>query len=636
MTTTHYSVGLLLAAEPVLLLLAVYLWRRQPSDHLRFLPFRRFVTLSAVACLTEIVYSLLVNNHYSMPGVFYQSLYALNLFIGLLATCSYYLYVMRFLTLSEAQMRVLRTLRYLVLLAMFVLLAANFATGHVARLNTVGRLLKGPLYDLASYCLPFYFLVVPFVLTLVQRNGLERRFLYAICGVSLFALAVYPVQMLFFPDVIAEYYILSLFAVVMFFLFETPPMSLLLETEERLRETYRQADEATRLAIQSAHAKNGFLSNMSNEIRTPINAIVGINDMILNEQNNAAVREYATEIRSAGNHLQQVINDILDYSRIESGDLDLRISGYSLSGLIAELYEKTLPLASAKGITLSFDTDRSLPDNLIGDAGRLSQAVMNLLSNAIKYTEHGSVKLTVNGVRRDMNLTLFFKVADTGIGMKKENLEKIFDSFSRVNIEQTRNILGTGLGLAITKDLVTMMDGDITVRSEVGAGSVFTIRIIQKILAETPGSAWMPQILPVPEKTEEKPLRFDRAKVLAVDGDPASLHVTDMLLKPYGIEADCVTSVSACLTACADNTYDMVLVRHRLPETDGVEILHTLLNSPLFDRERTKLVCLLTDDDPDEDAQFRITGFDDYLPAPVDTKKLGTVLRRYLEGRAAE
>lgn len=491
MTTEHFSVGILCATECVLLILTVYLWSKSASENPRFVPFRRFVTLSSIACLLEIVYSCLINIHYSMPGIFYQSLYGLNVFMGMLATCSLYLYVVQFLHAPKVEISLLKGVRWFVIVADAVILLANYVTGHVARYNTSGFFVTGPLYVLVSYVLPFYFVIILIVLAIIHYRQFDKNALRAFAMVTVVSLLFYPVQMLVFPDVLSEYFIAGLFAVVMFFAVETSPVNRLLKTEEQLQEAYRQTDEATCAALRASGAKSEFLSNMSNEIRSPMNGIVAMNDKILQETTNGQTRTYAMEIRKSGRHLLHVINDILDYSSLEAGSTELRIGIYSLSGLLDRLYEAAAEEAALKGLSLSIDADRSLPDNLIGDEERLFQAVLNLLENSIKYTRHGSIKLTVNGVRRDMSLTLFFKVTDTGIGISKENLQKIFDSFSRADIERNRTILGTGLGLAITKELIGMMGGDIAVRSAEGAGSSFTIRLSQNILSDIPGREYV-------------------------------------------------------------------------------------------------------------------------------------------------
>ena len=631
MITEHFSVGVLCATECVLLILTVYLWSKSKSENIRFVPFRRFVTLSACACLIEIIYSSLVNIHYSMPGIFYQSLYELNVFMGMIATCSLYLYFVQFLDAPKTERRLLSLVRHVVIAAELVILLANFVTGAVVRYNTSGYFVMGPLYDTASYVLPFYFIIIIIILAVLHFRQFDKKVLVSFGIVTGISVLFYPIQMLFFPNVLTEYFIVGLFAVVMFFALETSPVNLLLDTEQRLEEAYAKTDRATRAALQAAHTKSDFLSNMSHEIRTPMNAIIGMNDMILQETKSVQTRAYAEEIRDSGKHLLHVINDILDYSRMESGRTEIRIGAYSLSDLLRRLFDAVKESAKDKGLSFSVDADRTLPDSLIGDEDRLFQVVCNLLENAVKYTERGSVKLTVNGVRRDMSLTLFFKVSDTGIGIGKESLKGIFESFSRANIERNRNILGTGLGLAITKELVSMMGGDISVRSEEGVGSTFTIRIAQKILSDVPGSSVTDFLMHTgrEEKESERPV-YDGARVLIVDDNTVNLRIASMLLKPYGIDAQIASSGEACLKECADAHFDIVLLDHLMPEMDGEQTLRALRSSAAFNKEQTTVVALTAVDDPGARERFIGMGFDDFLTKPIDTKNLERLLSAYL------
>ncbi|MBR0164359.1 MAG: response regulator [Lachnospiraceae bacterium] len=633
MITDQYSVGILCATECVLLILTVYLWSKSTWENLRFVPFRRFVTLSAFACLIEIVYSALANIHYSMPGIFYQSLYELDIFMGMMATCSLYLYFVQFLAVPKIERRLFTVIRYAVIAAEGVMLLANYATGHVVRYNSDGYYVPGPLYETASYILPFYFIIAIAVLAVLHFKQFNKKVIFAFGIVTAVAVLFYPVQVIYFSDVLTEYFIVGLFAVVMFFVLETSPVNLLLETERQMEDATKKIDEATRAAMKAAHTKSDFLSNMSHEIRTPMNAIIGMNDMILRETKSPETRMYAEEIRSSGKHLLHVINDILDYSRMESGKTGIRIGTYRLSSLLNRLFDAAKEGAQEKGLSFSIDADRTLPDTLIGDEDHLFQAVFNLIENAIKYTEHGSVKLTVNGVRRDMALTLFFKVTDTGIGIGKDSLQKIFDSFSRANIERNRNILGTGLGLAITKGLVGMMDGDITVRSAEGAGSTFIIRISQQILSDAAGAFVTDDLLHTStEETDEEPADYHGARVLVVDDNSVNLRITSMLLKPYGIDARLAPSGKACLAACTEQSFDLIFLDHQMPDMDGEETLHALRASDTFHPDKTRVVALTALDDSDARERFIRMGFDDYLTKPMEPGQLGRVLSATLKG----
>ena len=223
-------------------------------------------------------------------------------------------------------------------------------------------------------------------------------------------------------------------------------------------------------------------------------------------------------------------------------------------------------------------------------------------------------------------------MTDTGIGIAKGSLQTIFDSFSRANIERNRNILGTGLGLAITKELVSMMGGDISVRSEEGVGSTFTIRIAQKILSNVPGSSVTDFLMHTgrEEKETERPV-YDGARVLIVDDNTVNLRIASMLLKPYGIDAQIASSGEACLKECADTHFDIVLLDHLMPEMDGEQTLRALRSSAAFNKEETKVVALTAVDDPGARERFIGMGFDDFLTKPIDTKNLEQLLSAYLK-----
>ena len=217
MITEHFSVGVLCATECVLLILTVYLWSKSKSENIRFVQFRRFVTLSACACLIEIVYSSLVNIHYSMPGIFYQSLYELNVFMGMIATCSLYLYFVQFLNAPKAERRLLSLVRHVVIAAELVILLANFATGAVVRYNTSGYFVMGPLYDTASYILPFYFIIISIILVVLHFRQFDKKVLVSFGIVTGISLLFYPIQLFYFSNVLTEYFIVGLFPAVTFF-----------------------------------------------------------------------------------------------------------------------------------------------------------------------------------------------------------------------------------------------------------------------------------------------------------------------------------------------------------------------------------------------------------------------------------
>lgn len=629
MTLNLFSVGFLLATEPIILILSLYLWTRRGVLSPRFKLFRNFVTFCTLACTTEIFYATLVNLRFSMPAIFYQSLYSLNLCLGMATILSLYLYFTQFVTSYGWERKVFRVMRYIDLTLFTILIIVNVFTNCIAAYNTVGRLRRGPLFDVATYVLPIWFIVIIAIMAVLYRRQFDRRMAFSFVGVLVATLIVTPIRMTFFPYMQMEYFSLGMLGVVMFFVLETPAYKQLLSTGTRMEEARRAFDHATEEALKASRAKSDFLSNMSHEIRTPMNAIIGMNDMILRETADETIRSYATDIRTSGRHLLNVINDILDYSRIESGKMEIREAAYRLSMLLESLEEEAAPLAAEKNLSLLFDVDTALPDHLLGDETHIAQVVKNLIANGIKYTEEGSVRLTVNGIRRDRLLTLFFKISDTGIGIRKESQAEIWNSFSRINMEKNRTILGTGLGLAITKDLVNRMHGEIFLRSEEGKGSTFTVRIPQHIVQEeTIAQSRRHQALQ--NQDVAGTFTVQDAAVLLVDDNRTNLRVSAMLLKAFGIEADTVASGAECLIACESRTYDMVFLDHRMPGMDGVETLQALRRLPSFNEAHTIVISLTASDDDDARERYIGLGFDDYLVKPVEVTRLKEVLRQFL------
>ncbi|MCR5772039.1 MAG: hybrid sensor histidine kinase/response regulator, partial [Butyrivibrio sp.] len=307
---------------------------------------------------------------------------------------------------------------------------------------------------------------------------------------------------------------------------------------DKLKEDQKLQTELE-VAQKSSEAKSSFLSNMSHEIRTPINAILGMNEMILRQDNDPEILEYAMNIKSAGNSLLSIINDILDFSKIEAGKMDILPVNYNLSSMINDLVNMISVRAEGKGLDINVNVDENIPDQLEGDEVRIKQCVTNILTNAVKYTEKGSVTMEVTYKEADDdNISLRFTVSDTGIGIKEEDLNKLFSPFERIEETRNRTIEGTGLGMSIVKKLLAMMDTKLEVKSVYGEGSEFSFEIIQKVVnREAIGDfkKRYKEYIKGLKKYHEKYHAPD-AKVLVVDDTPMNLTVVKGLLKATRIQ----------------------------------------------------------------------------------------------------
>ena len=386
------------------------------------------------------------------------------------------------------------------------------------------------------------------------------------------------------------------------------------------------------LAIVASEAKAKFIANMSHEIRTPINTIIGMNEMILRENQDEAVAEYARNVQNASSLLLGLINDILDFSKIEAGKMELLETEYYLSKTLTDIMEGIQIKADSKNLTIQSCIDETLPTILKGDEIRIRQILNNLLSNAVKYTQQGTITLTVKGIREASEFILFLAVEDTGIGIKAEDLEKLFSSFQRLEEHKNRYIEGTGLGLNITKQLVELMGGSIEVKSEYGKGSCFTVKIPQQVLNDAPiGNLKDAYQRDTIVKTEVRSkLYAPEAEILVVDDNQMNLNVVKALLKRTGIKLTMATGGAECLELCKIHKYDLILMDHMMPTPDGVETLHMLRKDADGPNQNTKVIVLTANAIAGMAEKYIAEGFTDYLSKPVVADKLENMIYKYL------
>ena len=380
-------------------------------------------------------------------------------------------------------------------------------------------------------------------------------------------------------------------------------------------------------AIVAGEAKTQFLAQMSHEIRTPINTILGMNEMILRESEDETISEYAQNIKRSSNVLLGLINDVLDFSKIEAGKLDITEITYSPKKMLDDLIRETSVRAERKNIRLQTEISSELPAMLQGDELRVRQILTNLLSNAVKYTKNGTVTFSVGGERNEDVFWLHACVKDTGMGIREEDVNRLFDSFQRLEEKKNRHIEGTGLGLAITKQLLDLMGGNITVESEFGKGSCFTVRIPQQMILQE-NTEKEREERPA-EGMKKKQLAAPDALVLAVDDNEMNLMVVKMLLKRTRIQVETVLSGNECLEHCRRKKYDLILMDHMMPELDGVETLHLLRKEETLNRD-TKVLVLTANAIAGVAEQYEKEGFDGYLSKPLVIDDLEAMLGKHL------
>ena len=406
----------------------------------------------------------------------------------------------------------------------------------------------------------------------------------------------------------------------------------LVDETEHIR--YLQELEKQKNRADSANqAKSAFLANMSHDIRTPINAVLGMNEMILRECDDSDILGYSEKIRSSGNTLLGLINDILDFSKIEAGKLDIIPVDYDLTSVLNDLVSMIQLRAEAKGLTLETRFDGNIPKLLHGDEIRIKQIVTNILTNAVKYTEKGSVTFALTYEKlSEESILLKVSVSDTGIGIKQEDIPKLFSAFDRIEEERNRSIEGTGLGMSITQRLLAMMGSRLEVASEYGKGSEFSFAIEQKVISYEPVGDFeeaLRRSIANRKKYREKFTAPD-AHILVVDDTPMNLEVFVNLLKKTLVRIDTAASGSECIALAAKKKYDVIFLDHMMPDKNGIETLKELKASAASPNADTPAICLTANTVSGARETYLNAGFDDYLTKPVEPEKLEKMIMEYL------
>lgn len=390
-------------------------------------------------------------------------------------------------------------------------------------------------------------------------------------------------------------------------------------------------EEQKQIADNANKAKSSFLANMSHEIRTPINAVLGMDEMILREANEPEILSYAKDIHSAGRTLLSLINDILDFSKIEEGRMEILPTQYELASLINDLVNMIRERAEKKGLKLEVSVDEKIPHLLYGDEVRIKQIALNLLTNAVKYTEAGEVRIEV-GFRKESDEKIFlgFRISDTGIGMKEEDMDKLFSPFSRIEEERNRTIEGTGLGMSIVKQLLALMDSHLDVKSVYGEGSSFSFEIRQKVVKWEPVGNDAARLASGSRREEVYRELFHApdARILVVDDTEVNLNVICNLLKKTQIGIDTALSGKDAVFAAMNRNYDVIFIDHMMPDMDGIETLKRLKSET--DPKGTVYVALTANAVSGARERYLNAGFDDYLSKPVDGRHLEEMLKEYL------
>jgi CheY-like chemotaxis protein len=411
----------------------------------------------------------------------------------------------------------------------------------------------------------------------------------------------------------------------------------------------RDLKNATDEAKNASEAKSRFLANMSHEMRTPMNVIVGLTDLMLEEDDTPdKTKETLEKINTAGNTLVGLINDVLDISKVEAGKLELMSVQYEVASLLNDIITLNVIRIESKPVTFKLEIDENLPCSLFGDDLRIKQILNNLLSNAFKYTKTGSVTLgvtvsgdAINSGDTTNGVMISFNVSDTGIGIRTEDMDKLFSAYNQVNTHANREIEGTGLGLSITKRFIELMGGEISVESEYGKGTTFRVRIRQGFVTKQPiGKETIDNLRKFcyankKRQAQEKLMRSDlsHARVLVVDDFTTNLDVAAGMLLKYKMQVACVMNGREAIDriAAGEPVYDAVFMDHMMPELDGVEATAAIRALGTKYAENIPIIALTANAVNGSEQMFLDNGFNAFLPKPFSVMNLDSLIQKWIK-----
>lgn len=563
----------------------------------------------------------LIESFFALFGLIFMKFFPESLYLPILVKIDYIMIMFwsAFLLYYILQMTVLNKNNKLMKIYKVLLVVYNLIATLIVLFLKVNIFIdndiidtNGPSTNVVYFsCFLFLFLIVICVTKLVlidKRKILNKKFysLYSliICTIVMTVIKTY------FPNVVLQGFIFSYVDLIMYFTIENPDVKMI----EELELAKNQAEKAN-------HAKTDFLSSMSHEIRTPLNAIVGFSECVLSSNTLEEAKENSADIINASKTLLEIVNGILDISKIESGKLEIINSSYKAKELLESVATLVRPRMEEKGLDFQISISDDIPEILYGDHSNLKKIVTNLLSNASKYTEHGFVKYSVSCINNNNICRLIITVEDSGRGIKEENISKLFTKFQRLDEDRNTTIEGTGLGLAITKKLLELMGGKIVVQSRYGEGSKFTAIVDQKI--EIIKNL---NIAPVEVITKSKDV--SGKKVLIVDDNTLNLKVASKLLEKYKLNIETVDSGLACIEKInSGSVYDMILMDDMMPKMSGVETLNELKKQSNF---TTPVIALTANAISGMKEKYISCGFNDYLAKPINKTELETIVYKYL------
>ena len=505
-----------------------------------------------------------------------------------------------------------------------IFLIVNMFTGCISLYHyDIHQYVHGPLFYSVGLAFPIYSYIFSIIIFLKNYNNINERLRNILTLTFVIIILGLIFQPIINKHVTVTGLIVSVGLFILYMTVETNDYQKLIQANKELSIARIEADAANK-------AKSAFLANMSHEIRTPLNAFLGLNDLIIDEADNINTLENAENIKSAGNALLSIVNEILDISKIESGEIEIRNAPYHLGEIIKDINVIIGSRAKDKNIPFMMDIDYDLPDHLVGDASKIRQIIINVLNNSVKYTQKGAIIFTMRGKVQDKFLILKMQTFDTGMGIKKEDLSRLFESYRRVDTKKNKNVEGTGLGLSIVKQSIDMMGGTISVRSNYGLGTTFYVEVMQPIASYNTIQEYLEE-----QKTSHLTRIIDtftasQAKILIVDDNEMNLKVACGFLKNTLATLITANGGPESLDILSKEKFDLILLDSFMPILDGPGVLKKIRANINNINYKTPVIVLTADALTGSKEKYLEMGFNNYLSKPVDAKSLRETLLTYL------
>ncbi|MCR4694344.1 MAG: response regulator [Pseudobutyrivibrio sp.] len=501
---------------------------------------------------------------------------------------------------------------------MCIMVFVEFILGVANQFNERANLVETLMYTFTAFIIVSSFFLITMIRDIIDGN--IKTYILELIGIIVAVVSGLIMVIQYFSNPTTMNSLVFCFGLLF----------LMLMTYIRAIADIRNIENETYAAEEAQASSFAFLTRMSHEMRTPINAILGMNKMILRESKENNVLDYARDVNSAGNYLLGIVNEILDLSKVSAGKVEIHQEEYDLMDMIRECYSMVRPRAKASRLSFEVDMSDVLPSRLYGDREHIIQVVTNLLTNAVKYTPTGRITLTVQGRIKGGLLYLEMGVSDTGVGIAEDNIPYLFDSFSNRDAIKDKRIAGTGLGLLITKELVDLMDGTISVSSELAKGSCFTVVIPQGIRSDEPCGSF--SIGPGGERraVDRGEILDFIGRVLVVDDVAINLRVFTMLLKDTGLKTEVAQSGEEAIKKMNRTKYDLVFMDHLMPGMDGIKVKEIIDSEPENPNRDTPIIMQTANAIVGAKEYYERKGFSDYISKPIKEEELRAIIKKYL------